>query len=368
MLSIVVDATPPFLWPSCGRFIFPFECIDSLWQSWTKSWSKATYTAPAQRSGTMGQHPEPSHSLAEQCPHLSLKSRYYEHLRQRALTVRWARRKRTCESTMCSRCTIFLIANVKTEISSEPSLQCDRPFLSLYHWPQLRFTVYYRLYANNDALESKNPIYSNDRFVGRISFKSITPPRNIASLKRNLWKVEGFQGIQTCALHLSLSEKAPAEDLTRLPLRGSGSSELDPMALVLNGTEVEKRLAMSNNLDSNTLPEWPHEQRYGERLFPHKVYLLTSRQSTIVLMMTRVRSYRRRLLMKPTHLWVALTRSPFPRRTTALLWRLDLVRPSSSQRMILNCSKTIAEKPFWIAMRSSIFFLIIIQGSSQMNR
>ena len=150
-------------------------------------------------------------------------------------------------------------------------------------------------------------------------YKSITPPRNITSLKRNIWKVEGFEGIPTCALYLSLLEKAPAEDLTRLPLRGSGSSELDPMALVLNDMEVEKRLAASNNLDSNMLPEWPHEQRYGERLFPHNVSLLTSRQSIIVLMMTRVRLCRRRLLMKPTRLWVALTHSPFPRLTTALL-------------------------------------------------
>jgi len=268
---------------------------------------------------------------------------------------------------MCFHCKIFLIANVETEIRSESSLQCDPSFLSLYHWPQLRFTVYYRLYANNDALESKNPIYSNDRFVGRILFKSITPPRNVASLKRNLWKVEGFEGIPACDLYLSLSEKAHAEDLTRLPLRGSGSSELDPMALVLNVTEVEKRLTASINLDSNTLPEWPYEQRYGECLFPHKIYLLISRQFIIVLMMTRVRLCRRRPLMKPTRLWVALTRSPFPHLTTALLWRLELVRPRSSQHMILNCSETTAERSFWIAMRSSIFFLIITQGSLRMN-
>ena len=72
-----------------------------------------------------GQHPEPNvfiQPLAEQYPHPSLKSRYNERLRQRALTVRRARRKRICESTMCSRCTIFLIANVKPEIRSESSL------------------------------------------------------------------------------------------------------------------------------------------------------------------------------------------------------------------------------------------------------
>ena len=235
-----------------------------------------------------GRHTQPQHSdqvlpsgdclstgtpSGTQCLHpttLSLKSRHDERLRQRALTVRRARRKRTCESTICSRCTIFLIADVKTEIRSESSLQYGHPFLSLYHWPQLRFTVYYRLYANNDALESKNPIYSNDRFVGRILFKSITPPRNITSLKRNIWKVEGFEGIPTCALYLSSSEKAPAEDLARLPLRGSGSSELDPMALVLNDTEVEKRLAASNNLDSNTLPYGPTNNIMVSAYFPNK--------------------------------------------------------------------------------------------------
>ena len=91
------------------------------------------------------------------------------------------------------------------------------------------------------------------------------------------------------------------------------------MALVLNVTEAEKRLAVSNNLDLNTLPEWPHEQRYGKRLFPHKIYLVISRQFIIALMMMRVRLCRRRPLIKPTRLWVALTRSPFPHLTTAFL-------------------------------------------------
>lgn len=42
------------------------------------------------------------------------------------------------------------------------------------------------------ALESKNPIYSNDRFIGRILSKSIAPPLTAASLKKHLCRVEGF--------------------------------------------------------------------------------------------------------------------------------------------------------------------------------
>ena len=97
-----------------------------------------------------GRHTQPQHSdqvpsgdclstgttSKTQCLHpttLSLKSRHDERLRQRALTVRRARRKRTCESTICFCCTIFLIADVKKEIRSESSLQYGHPFLSLYH-------------------------------------------------------------------------------------------------------------------------------------------------------------------------------------------------------------------------------------------
>jgi len=84
---------------------------------------------------------------------------------------------------------------------------CDRPFLNLR--PQLIFTLYYQLYATNDTLESSNPIYANDTFISRISIKSITPPCNVISLKRHLWKIEAFDGIPMCSLYLSLSEKTP---------------------------------------------------------------------------------------------------------------------------------------------------------------
>lgn len=124
--------------------------------------------------------------------------------------------------------------------------------------------IYYRIYAKDNALESINPIYSNDRSISRILFKSITPPRNVASLKRHLWKVEGFDGSPACTLYLSSSVNTPAEDLARLPPRGqgSGSSELDPIALVVDTSEVEKRLVAARKADLKTFPDWPHKQPY----------------------------------------------------------------------------------------------------------
>ncbi|EDQ99077.1 uncharacterized protein LACBIDRAFT_335368 [Laccaria bicolor S238N-H82] len=126
-------------------------------------------------------------------------------------------------------------------------------------------TVYYRLYTKNNPVESKNPIYSNDRCISRILVKSVAPPRNIGSLKKHLWKIEDLDGTPTNTLYLSLSEKAPANDLTHLQLKGGpspGSSELDPMALVVESPKLRKKLAAGSKVDSKTLPEWPHEHRY----------------------------------------------------------------------------------------------------------
>jgi hypothetical protein len=143
--------------------------------------------------------------------------------------------------------------------------------LNLCSRSQIGGIVYYRLFAKDNPLESKNPIYSNDRCISRILIKSLAPPRNVASLKKHLWKIEDFDGTPTNTLYLSLSEKAPADDLTRLPLTGgprSGSSELYPMALVVETPNLRKKLAAASKVDSKSLPEWRHEQSYSGRLIP----------------------------------------------------------------------------------------------------
>ena len=127
--------------------------------------------------------------------------------------------------------------------------------------------VYYRLYTEDGPLESYYPIYSNDLFISRVSSKSIAPPRTVASLKKYLCKIEGYQ-VETgkCNLYLSLGEKTPVEDSSRLALRGNsgaGSSEFDPVALIVG--VKEKRMKAPDMVDLKKLNQWPEEdtRRYG---------------------------------------------------------------------------------------------------------
>lgn len=109
--------------------------------------------------------------------------------------------------------------------------------------------VYYRLYVVDGPLESVKPIYSNDCFISRILSKSVAPPHTAASLKKYVCRIEGFETAEKCTLFLSLEEKIPIGDDTRLPLRaksGPGLSELEPMALIVDTRACHKRSPASS--------------------------------------------------------------------------------------------------------------------------
>ena len=126
--------------------------------------------------------------------------------------------------------------------------------------------VYYRLYTTEGPFESNNPIFSNDRFISRISSRSVRPPHTAASLKRYICKIEGMEDSEKGALYLSLMEKKPLDDSARLALKGNsgpGSSEVDPLVFVVDKGAAKKRPTSANNAGSNELPTWKIEQRYG---------------------------------------------------------------------------------------------------------
>ncbi|EDR06317.1 uncharacterized protein LACBIDRAFT_329007 [Laccaria bicolor S238N-H82] len=103
--------------------------------------------------------------------------------------------------------------------------------------------LYYRLYTKDGAIQSFNPIYSNDPSISRILPKSITPPHTALSLKKHLCKIEGVAG-SNALLFEALSSDAAIPDSTRLKLRGHlglGVSSREPMALVVGVVEVENR-------------------------------------------------------------------------------------------------------------------------------
>ena len=100
--------------------------------------------------------------------------------------------------------------------------------------------VYYRLYQEGGAIESRSPAYSNDRFVGRILSKAVTPPHTAASLKRHLCKIEGFSGSENAYLYWSLLSQTILDNSSRLALMnhyGPGSSEKEPVVLLIKNAE-----------------------------------------------------------------------------------------------------------------------------------
>ena len=127
------------------------------------------------------------------------------------------------------------------------------------------FPVYYRLYTKQGALESNNPIYSNDRFISRIVSRSVAPPHTAASLKKHICRIEGFDLFTKCTLYSSFSDQAPVEDSTRLALRGTsgpGVSEVDPVVLVVDVSDAEKRSKVSS-VEVKDLAEWSSTRLYG---------------------------------------------------------------------------------------------------------
>ena len=127
------------------------------------------------------------------------------------------------------------------------------------------FLVYYRIYTKQSALESNNPIYSNDRFISRIVSRSVAPPHTAASLKKHICRIEGFELFTKCTLYSSLSDQAPVEDSARLALRGTsgpGVSEVDPVVLVVDGSDAEKRSKVSS-VEVKDLAEWSSTRLYG---------------------------------------------------------------------------------------------------------
>ncbi|EDR15487.1 uncharacterized protein LACBIDRAFT_321354 [Laccaria bicolor S238N-H82] len=124
--------------------------------------------------------------------------------------------------------------------------------------------IYYRLYTKDGPLESNSPIYSNDRFISRIASSSVRPPHTATSLLRYLCKIEGL-ALQNCILFQSLSEITALDDLIHLSLWGTtgpGTSNGDPMALVVDKSAAERRSQVTSVVQPQGLFEGDHEHRY----------------------------------------------------------------------------------------------------------
>ena len=103
---------------------------------------------------------------------------------------------------------------------------------------------------------SNNPIYANNPFINRTLPKFVTPPHTALSIKHHLCKIEGLSAPASSTLFESLSSGTAVVESSRLAFGGyscPGSSEDDPIVLVVGVEDAEKRLA--STAKSERLPE-----------------------------------------------------------------------------------------------------------------
>jgi hypothetical protein len=98
----------------------------------------------------------------------------------------------------------------------------------------LIFSVYYRVYAEDGAIPSGNPVYTDDPSLGRILAKLVTPPHTAISVKRCLSHVENIDDKISTKLFVATSSQTPMDDTGRISLTypGPGCTLNEPMALV----------------------------------------------------------------------------------------------------------------------------------------
>lgn len=72
--------------------------------------------------------------------------------------------------------------------------------------------VFYRVFVNDAPREVGDPIYENDRYIGRILATSIAPPHTAESLKRSISIAEGIINYSRCDIFLDWTGGEPVSD------------------------------------------------------------------------------------------------------------------------------------------------------------
>ena len=105
------------------------------------------------------------------------------------------------------------------------------------------FSVHYRLYAEDGPIESANPVYTDDPYLGRIVPKLVAPPHTALTLKHCLLSVENINNATNAKLFITTSSQAPMDDadsLSILAQPGPGSTPTEPLALVAKFSDVAR--------------------------------------------------------------------------------------------------------------------------------
>jgi hypothetical protein len=179
------------------------------------------------------------------------------------------------------------------------TLECNPYRNSLIY---LMFSVYYRLYTEDESIPSANSIHSNDPFLGRISSNAVTPPHTAINLKRCLLAVENIDTSISTSLFITASAQEPLDDMAKvliLKVPGPGCTPNEPMALVAKVSGADR-----STLEVKKTKQRPQDPKYffnRSRLFSRSRSTHKSGHDSGAHLETHYRKYDMRLPDSTTH-------------------------------------------------------------------
>ena len=145
------------------------------------------------------------------------------------------------------------------------------------------------MYAEDGAIPSVKPAFSDDLYLGRIMAKIVAPPHTAGSLKHCLSSIENIDDNISTSLFVSASSQAPMDDAGRLPElghSGPGCTPGEPMALVAMISDHGRRSLDELRPETVLLPlqdgPTPFEAQYRKHHLPGLFTALTSDLSLLL--------------------------------------------------------------------------------------
>lgn len=132
-----------------------------------------------------------------------------------------------------------------------------RPSYHIIILINVKFSVYYRVYDQDGILNSKGAFNNTDATLGRVAIDSITPPRNVRSIKHRIAKQEGLANHSSISVTRDLdTDEPPAEDDDHLDLGGHwlyGETPKHPIGIITSTPEENGSDDKPNAVDRTLL-------------------------------------------------------------------------------------------------------------------
>jgi hypothetical protein len=129
----------------------------------------------------------------------------------------------------------------------------------------MTIAVYYRMFVEDEPIQSRKPVNAFDQTLGHILATSVTPPHTVDSLKRCITKAEGIKNFVKCDLFVDLTSEVPMGKgrISILANDRPGSTPERAMALVYSVSAPSQEVVIAPNI-SAPMPDF--DSRFNKKI------------------------------------------------------------------------------------------------------